>query len=84
MARVTRPAQLGLVARLGVAVAHRRLGPSSSARTSTTDRALPSAPGAVGVGGSHREGRPRPVPGCEVAAASAFCLAMFLVHPEGD
>ena len=32
-----------LVARTGVAVAQRRLGPSSSATTSTTDRALPSS-----------------------------------------
>jgi hypothetical protein len=32
-----------LVARTGVAVAHRRLGPSSSATTSTVDRALPSS-----------------------------------------
>jgi hypothetical protein len=31
------------VARTGVAVAHRRLGPSSSATTSTVDRALPSS-----------------------------------------
>jgi hypothetical protein len=30
-----------VVARTGMAVAHRRLGPSSSATTSTTDRALP-------------------------------------------
>jgi hypothetical protein len=37
------PAQLDLVARLGVTVAHRRLAPSSSARTSTTERALPSS-----------------------------------------
>jgi hypothetical protein len=32
-----------LVALVVVAVAHRRLGPSSSATTSTTDRALPSS-----------------------------------------
>jgi hypothetical protein len=32
-----------LVARTGVAVAHRRLGPSSSAATSTVERALPSS-----------------------------------------
>jgi hypothetical protein len=41
--QAARPAQLDLVARLGVAVAHRRLGPSSSATTSTTERALPSS-----------------------------------------
>jgi hypothetical protein len=32
-----------LVARTGVAVAQRRLGPSSSATTSTVERALPSS-----------------------------------------
>jgi hypothetical protein len=36
--RAARPAQLDLVARVGVAVAHRRLGPSSSA--TTPDRLL--------------------------------------------
>jgi hypothetical protein len=50
----------------------------------STVRPDPSTLGVVGERGSHREGRLRPVPGCEVTVASAFCLAMFLVHPEGD
>jgi hypothetical protein len=41
--QVSRTGQAGLVALTGVAVAHRRLGPTSSATISTADRALPSS-----------------------------------------
>jgi hypothetical protein len=41
--QAVRMAQAGVVALLGISVAQRRLGPSSSARTSTVDRALPSS-----------------------------------------
>ena len=43
MVNAARTSQADLAALLGVAVAHRRLGPSSSATTSTTERALPSS-----------------------------------------
>ena len=41
--QASRTSQAGLADLLGVAVAQRRLGPSSSATTSTTERALPSS-----------------------------------------
>ena len=41
--QASRTSQAGLADLLGVAVAQRRLGPSSSATTSTTDRVLPSS-----------------------------------------
>jgi len=41
--QASRTSQAGLADLLGVAVAQRRLGPSSSATTSTTERVLPSS-----------------------------------------
>jgi hypothetical protein len=60
-----------LMALAGVAVAHRRLGPSSSAMTSTVERALPSSAVQAAAGAD-----PRPRPGCPCSATRQGAVAL--------
>jgi excisionase family DNA binding protein len=72
-----------LEARAGVAVAHRRLGPSSSATTSTSDRALPSS--AVQVRCWSRPTTTTRLPlDSEVAACSAWSRHTTTVKNDGS
>src|SRR5829696_6926180 len=72
-----------LVARTGVAVAHLRLGPTSSATTSTTDRALPSP--AVHVRCWSRPTTTTRLPLLsDCAACSAWSRQMITVKNDGS